>query len=270
MPLHKKKLTHRAKIKTTTNHPTLLYTFFSHGLFSLLSLTHTKSPLSVEPSKSSALFAESEGPTQRGTAAWHQPHFPPADAGDETITQEQSRWSSSINQQRCDVIDDDDDFSGQPSTAITILVSPDHFNVNNIDETSTFAADCPDEDDDENPFQLEELPITSNRRHRRMASISGSVRRGPSSSSKVCLVCNKTFSRAWSLQRHMTDRHFYVPQHLACDICGRTYRSRNSLISHKSQYHGAGISSKIMGEGGSGGSGGSGALRMGRSKNDVE
>lgn len=66
------------------------------------------------------------------------------------------------------------------------------------------------------------------------------------SAGKVCPVCHKTFSRAWSLQRHMTDRHFYVPQHLECDICGRTYRSRNSLISHKSQYHGAGVSSKVV------------------------
>lgn len=63
--------------------------------------------------------------------------------------------------------------------------------------------------------------------------------------SKVCNVCNKTFSRVWSLQRHMADRHFYIPQNIECDLCGRTYRSRNSLISHKSQYHGGGISSKI-------------------------
>ncbi|XP_015590543.1 broad-complex core protein isoforms 1/2/3/4/5 isoform X2 [Cephus cinctus] len=52
-----------------------------------------------------------------------------------------------------------------------------------------------------------------------------------------CGYCQKTFSRAWSLQRHLADTHFYVPQSLACDQCGRSYKSRNSLVSHKSQYH---------------------------------
>lgn len=63
--------------------------------------------------------------------------------------------------------------------------------------------------------------------------------------SKNCILCNKKFSRVWSLQRHMTDRHFYIKQNLSCNICGKYYRSRNSLISHKSQYHGDGLSSKI-------------------------
>lgn len=236
---------------------------------------HTQSPLSVEPSKSSALFAESEGPTQRGIAAWHQPHFPPDDAQDRNATHRPDQLTPWSPSDQCDAANDAD-FADQHSTAITILVSPEHFE--NIDE-SAFGppADDVNDDDDEDPFQLEEMQIThQNRRHRRMTTVAASmpgvgggsavVRRGPSSSSssKVCLVCNKTFSRAWSLQRHMTDRHFYVPQHLACDICGRTYRSRNSLISHKSQYHGAGISSKIMGEGSGA------ALRIGRSRNDIE
>lgn len=52
-----------------------------------------------------------------------------------------------------------------------------------------------------------------------------------------CNLCQKTFSRAWSLQRHLADTHFYVPQSLSCDQCGRCYKSRNSLVSHKSQYH---------------------------------
>lgn len=52
-----------------------------------------------------------------------------------------------------------------------------------------------------------------------------------------CRFCQKTFSRAWSLQRHLADTHFYVPQSLSCDQCGRSYKSRNSLVSHKSQYH---------------------------------
>ncbi|XP_018315562.1 broad-complex isoform X2 [Mycetomoellerius zeteki] len=52
-----------------------------------------------------------------------------------------------------------------------------------------------------------------------------------------CNFCQKTFSRAWSLQRHLADTHFYVPQSLSCDQCGRSYKSKNSLVSHKSQYH---------------------------------
>lgn len=57
------------------------------------------------------------------------------------------------------------------------------------------------------------------------------------SSRTYCNFCQKTFSRAWSLQRHLADTHFYVPQSLSCDQCGRSYKSRNSLVSHKSQYH---------------------------------
>ncbi|XP_076224994.1 broad-complex core protein isoform X2 [Nomia melanderi] len=58
-----------------------------------------------------------------------------------------------------------------------------------------------------------------------------------SNSGTYCNFCQKTFSRAWSLQRHLADTHFYVPQSLSCDQCGRSYKSRNSLVSHKSQYH---------------------------------
>ncbi|XP_036142351.1 broad-complex core protein isoform X2 [Monomorium pharaonis] len=61
--------------------------------------------------------------------------------------------------------------------------------------------------------------------------------RDKSANRTYCNFCQKTFSRAWSLQRHLADTHFYVPQSLACDQCGRSYKSRNSLVSHKSQYH---------------------------------
>lgn len=59
-----------------------------------------------------------------------------------------------------------------------------------------------------------------------------------------CPLCRKSFTRAWSLQRHMADTHFYVPQSFECDVCGRSYRSRNSLVSHKSQYHGGASGSR--------------------------
>ncbi|XP_053593801.1 broad-complex core protein isoforms 1/2/3/4/5 isoform X2 [Microplitis demolitor] len=60
---------------------------------------------------------------------------------------------------------------------------------------------------------------------------------GNPSAGAYCTFCRKTFSRTWSLQRHLADTHFYVPQSLTCDQCGRSYKSRNSLVSHKSQYH---------------------------------
>ncbi|XP_044584473.1 broad-complex core protein isoforms 1/2/3/4/5 isoform X1 [Cotesia glomerata] len=60
---------------------------------------------------------------------------------------------------------------------------------------------------------------------------------GSTSAGAYCTFCRKMFSRTWSLQRHLADTHFYVPQSLTCDQCGRNYKSRNSLISHKSQYH---------------------------------
>ena len=67
---------------------------------------------------------------------------------------------------------------------------------------------------------------------------------GGGSGPPYCPLCRKSFTRAWSLQRHMADTHFYVPQSFECDVCGRSYRSRNSLVSHKSQYHGGSSGSR--------------------------
>lgn len=81
---------------------------------------------------------------------------------------------------------------------------------------------------------------TSKRRQRGASRVAytGRQRDHKSSANRTyCRFCQKTFSRAWSLQRHLADTHFYVPQSLSCDQCGRSYKSRNSLVSHKSQYH---------------------------------
>lgn len=123
-----------------------------------------------------------------------------------------------------------------PAARLTILVSDD---LDPSELVTTVHHHIDDGGDDDEDDLVTASPSLHSFATSALASSSSSA------NSKVCTVCNKSFSRAWSLQRHMTDRHFYVPQHLECDICGRTYRSRNSLISHKSQYHGAGVSSKV-------------------------
>lgn len=53
-----------------------------------------------------------------------------------------------------------------------------------------------------------------------------------------CSICRKSFSRIWSLQRHIDDIHGdNVGRPFVCNICQRVYSSRSSLISHKSQFH---------------------------------
>jgi hypothetical protein len=53
-----------------------------------------------------------------------------------------------------------------------------------------------------------------------------------------CSICRKSFSRIWSLQRHIDDIHGdNVGRPFICGICQRVYSSRSSLISHKSQFH---------------------------------
>jgi uncharacterized C2H2 Zn-finger protein len=53
-----------------------------------------------------------------------------------------------------------------------------------------------------------------------------------------CSVCRKSFSRIWSLQRHIDDIHGdNVGRPFVCNICQRVYSSKSSLISHKSQFH---------------------------------
>lgn len=175
------------------------------------------------PLKHLLLIAESEGTTQRGWSssivATNEQHY----TSTSTTTTGTTRYNNNNTT---------DDY--QP-TSITILVRPEHLDPD-LDDGLIPNDDDHDDDDDNNIMHNNNDHDEYLRNYTNSTTIS---------SSKICTVCNKSFSRAWSLQRHMTDRHYYVPQHLECDICGRSYRSRNSLISHKSQYHGAGVSSKI-------------------------
>nr|BCX71442.1 broad protein isoform ZFb [Pseudothemis zonata] len=55
----------------------------------------------------------------------------------------------------------------------------------------------------------------------------------------TCKLCHKSFSRLWSLQRHVEDVHGKREDRtFVCNLCFRQYRTRSSLISHRSQYHG--------------------------------
>lgn len=64
------------------------------------------------------------------------------------------------------------------------------------------------------------------------ATIDVGVNRG-----HICWICYKGFSRAWCLHRHISDTHYLPEKRFDCVDCGRTYRSRNSLVSHRCQYH---------------------------------
>nr|BCX71421.1 broad protein isoform ZFb [Ischnura senegalensis] len=55
----------------------------------------------------------------------------------------------------------------------------------------------------------------------------------------TCKLCHKSFSRLWSLQRHVEDVHGKREgRAFVCNLCFRHYGTRSSLISHRSQYHG--------------------------------
>ncbi|XP_047110389.1 broad-complex core protein isoforms 1/2/3/4/5 isoform X1 [Schistocerca piceifrons] len=53
-----------------------------------------------------------------------------------------------------------------------------------------------------------------------------------------CSQCEKSFTRSWSLQRHIDDVHSQChTRTFVCNICSRQYSTRSSLISHRSQAH---------------------------------
>jgi uncharacterized C2H2 Zn-finger protein len=64
------------------------------------------------------------------------------------------------------------------------------------------------------------------------------IGRGETLQQPYCSICRKSFSRVWSLQRHIDDIHGdNAGRPFICSICQRVYSSRSSLISHKSQFH---------------------------------
>ncbi|TGZ58054.1 Uncharacterized protein DBV15_10376 [Temnothorax longispinosus] len=54
---------------------------------------------------------------------------------------------------------------------------------------------------------------------------------------KECPYCRRTFSCYYSLKRHFQDKHEQSDTLYVCEFCNRTYRTKNSLTTHKSLQH---------------------------------
>nr|XP_012227866.1 PREDICTED: broad-complex core protein isoform 6 isoform X5 [Linepithema humile] len=52
-----------------------------------------------------------------------------------------------------------------------------------------------------------------------------------------CPYCRRTFSCYYSLKRHFQDKHEQSDTLYICEFCNRTYRTKNSLTTHKSLQH---------------------------------
>ncbi|XP_071569826.1 broad-complex isoform X5 [Temnothorax nylanderi] len=52
-----------------------------------------------------------------------------------------------------------------------------------------------------------------------------------------CPYCRRTFSCYYSLKRHFQDKHEQSDTLYVCEFCNRTYRTKNSLTTHKSLQH---------------------------------
>jgi broad-like protein len=52
-----------------------------------------------------------------------------------------------------------------------------------------------------------------------------------------CPYCRRMFSCYYSLKRHFQDRHEKSNTLYMCEFCSRSYRTKNSLTTHKSLQH---------------------------------
>ncbi|XP_076679534.1 broad-complex core protein-like [Andrena cerasifolii] len=52
-----------------------------------------------------------------------------------------------------------------------------------------------------------------------------------------CPYCRRNFSCYYSLKRHFQDKHEKSDTLYVCEFCNRTYRTKNSLTTHKSLQH---------------------------------
>lgn len=55
--------------------------------------------------------------------------------------------------------------------------------------------------------------------------------------SYCCSYCDKTYLRKAALDRHIQNKHLTHEQRFECNICRDTYKTKNSLYSHKSSTH---------------------------------
>lgn len=52
-----------------------------------------------------------------------------------------------------------------------------------------------------------------------------------------CLYCSKVYTWKQTLTRHIADSHSEVTGPVSCDLCGKQYKNRSSLINHSANGH---------------------------------
>lgn len=65
----------------------------------------------------------------------------------------------------------------------------------------------------------------------------------------LCPHCRASFKPA-DLERHIKRQHpeDYMPERLACDVCGELYGGRGSLTRHKNLMHGQELGTRAAGK----------------------
>lgn len=61
--------------------------------------------------------------------------------------------------------------------------------------------------------------------------------KGEGSSSTVCKECQRTFTSASALRRHIMSKHSNIGVKYQCNVCSMSYKTKWSLSTHISRYH---------------------------------
>lgn len=73
---------------------------------------------------------------------------------------------------------------------------------------------------------------------RRIASMMETTRGTSGNSLYGCIVCGKSFGHEkTNCQNHIEAKHLQMRWRYRCQLCGKPFKTKNSLAAHKSRYH---------------------------------